>query len=632
MKTFNKKKGFTIVELVIVIAVIGVLTAVLVPTFVNLVNKANQASDESLIKNLNTQLRMKEQTEGKNPTLTDALLDAKEAGYLVENLTPKGGRDIVWNQDKDEFGFGDEAKGDLNRYWKIYEKAADVPSVQTYSIYAKGTEWAGDLSYTVGFDAGENEGITSISYLNATSSAKKVTVRTNGGTLMINAPLDTVAHYGEGVVLDVRAIAGASYHEYGYFPKALIAQGRIVVEEEGNIPAVEVTAVPTDTNPIQIETDKDIVVFASEEVVEELGGSQLEYVDVKVTDASAEVVVDEAIDASNVEAAGKTEEDLVSITKVKNFTEFSAALTAQKAYVMFTDDISYASNGTGLLNIAYSATVDGNGYALNGYGARGSNKTTLCINNNGGTQMVDVKLQNLTINNGGAAGRPIETRGNLRSLALNSVTVNATGSGNNQALTIGGAQATAAKISIFKSTINASASGYPIISFNPFEAEINDSYFNGYCGIYFKHDTYGAQNCVIVATNTTFNSPNSYSLEGDNSFGVFAIQENVKNNAITLNACKVNAEQTGTAYQALVSFGNGTNHSGTTVTINGSDSHINGLLSMNGQLAPNSKIVLNGGTYTIDPLSSDAEKGTKIVELGQGKTVVPTSDFTWIVK
>jgi len=37
------KKGFTIVELVIVIGVIAILSAILIPTFVNLTDKANKA-------------------------------------------------------------------------------------------------------------------------------------------------------------------------------------------------------------------------------------------------------------------------------------------------------------------------------------------------------------------------------------------------------------------------------------------------------------------------------------------------------------------------------------------------------------------------------------------------------------
>lgn len=43
MKKTNKK-GFTIVELVIVIAVIAILAAVLIPTFTNVVEKANQSA------------------------------------------------------------------------------------------------------------------------------------------------------------------------------------------------------------------------------------------------------------------------------------------------------------------------------------------------------------------------------------------------------------------------------------------------------------------------------------------------------------------------------------------------------------------------------------------------------------
>ena len=43
MKKLNKK-GFTIVELVIVIAVIAILAGVLIPTFANVVEKANQSA------------------------------------------------------------------------------------------------------------------------------------------------------------------------------------------------------------------------------------------------------------------------------------------------------------------------------------------------------------------------------------------------------------------------------------------------------------------------------------------------------------------------------------------------------------------------------------------------------------
>ena len=44
MKKRNNKKGFTIVELVIVIAVIAILAAVLIPTFSGVVEKANESS------------------------------------------------------------------------------------------------------------------------------------------------------------------------------------------------------------------------------------------------------------------------------------------------------------------------------------------------------------------------------------------------------------------------------------------------------------------------------------------------------------------------------------------------------------------------------------------------------------
>lgn len=49
------KKGFTIVELVIVIGVIAILSAILIPTFVNLTDKANDAALQSNCANAYTE-------------------------------------------------------------------------------------------------------------------------------------------------------------------------------------------------------------------------------------------------------------------------------------------------------------------------------------------------------------------------------------------------------------------------------------------------------------------------------------------------------------------------------------------------------------------------------------------------
>ena len=73
----SKKKGFTIVELVIGIAVIGILSAVLIPTFAGLVNKANQSALQQNLANAYT-------TYASTYEATDATLYTKEEIVLVD--------------------------------------------------------------------------------------------------------------------------------------------------------------------------------------------------------------------------------------------------------------------------------------------------------------------------------------------------------------------------------------------------------------------------------------------------------------------------------------------------------------------------------------------------------------------
>ena len=93
-----KKKGFTIVELVIVIAVVAVLAAVLIPTFVNLTKKANMSADQVAVKNMNTLLAAEFATE--KPTELKEVIDMLDKnGYNVDALTPLSkGYVFVWNQ------------------------------------------------------------------------------------------------------------------------------------------------------------------------------------------------------------------------------------------------------------------------------------------------------------------------------------------------------------------------------------------------------------------------------------------------------------------------------------------------------------------------------------------------------
>ena len=86
MKRSNKK-GFTIVELVIVIAIIAILAAVLIPTFASLIQKANESNDIQAAKNMNTFLAAANVT-GDVKSILDVYDVFEDSGFAVENYTP----------------------------------------------------------------------------------------------------------------------------------------------------------------------------------------------------------------------------------------------------------------------------------------------------------------------------------------------------------------------------------------------------------------------------------------------------------------------------------------------------------------------------------------------------------------
>ena len=96
MKNSNKK-GFTIVELVIVIAVIAILAAVLIPTFSGLVKKANLSSDMQAVREMNQALKVAEAKNGKPKNIDEAMKVIADAGYDVDAWQPlTAGYQVYW--------------------------------------------------------------------------------------------------------------------------------------------------------------------------------------------------------------------------------------------------------------------------------------------------------------------------------------------------------------------------------------------------------------------------------------------------------------------------------------------------------------------------------------------------------
>lgn len=94
----KKKKGFTLVELVIVIAVIAILAAVLIPTFSSVIKNANNSADTQLVASLNL-VAATHQATGDNGEFDSAdnirKMLAEEEGIPATSLTTKNKNNVI---------------------------------------------------------------------------------------------------------------------------------------------------------------------------------------------------------------------------------------------------------------------------------------------------------------------------------------------------------------------------------------------------------------------------------------------------------------------------------------------------------------------------------------------------------
>lgn len=166
------------------------------------------------------------------------------------------------------------------------------------------------------------------------------------GMFIIDAPAATVNVYVNGNILEVEAIAMASLHVYGQWSTGNVASGRLVIESEGEITALNVTPA-SETASVKVLVKENGTVGTAN-VAASTGTS----VEIKNEGTVAAVVVDgtttpvsiEGVDAAKVtgsENANVTVED----NNAKTWAEYLTDETKAGTYKL-TEDVTLDSNFT----------------------------------------------------------------------------------------------------------------------------------------------------------------------------------------------------------------------------------------------------------------------------------------------
>ena len=296
--------------------------------------------------------------------------------------------------------------------------------------------------------------------------------------------------------------------------------------------------------------------------------------------------------------------------------------------IKLTADIDYGTaGGTNYLNIKNSITLDGQGHTLTGACKRANADfwATLYVNEKAeDVAMMDIVIKDITLVNNkitSAYGASIRFQHNINTVTLTNVVMDITGGvrGNSAPMFLGGSDTNNPTYTLNNCKLLGKNNDYPYYSWIKAHIIAKDTYFSGYCGMYFKEGSYGT---IVNATACQFDAPNVHSGQS-NAFAVFAFEDA----GITMNLtnCGMNAEQIGDQSQRLLDIRYSIPLANRTadivdLTIDGDNSYFNAAWSeqynnpvlnqiiftpagqpYTEESIPHVKMTIKGGTYSFDP-------------------------------
>lgn len=404
------RRAFTIVELVIVIAVIAILAAVLIPTFTSLIQKANVSNDTSLCRNLNTELAMDESENGKPESMKEVLAVLEKAGYKIDTLSPTAnGYYYVWDKISNQILLVDE-----NFTVEYSSKTYDVDNKEFWLAVGKEdtvsfalgeenidgilftSDYSGELDITRSLAVDTLDGAV-INIVNINSS-EALTAEVGGEvlTLNINAPSGEVTHTGSVKNVTITAVAPDSYVEKGSVTEVLsITTGHLKIEDGAKIERV---VFPAAANNVRMTNAGTVALTEVEEGAQSVTIENSGSMGVFNNQTGETITItgnqpDANLDVSNL----KTLPEVLGLAASGTAAEPAPATSytiSENVYIQLSEDFYFGaktSSNTGviIINQNVNAVIDLNGYDImvtnhvynssNAYGGFIENRGTLSI-------------------------------------------------------------------------------------------------------------------------------------------------------------------------------------------------------------------------------------------------------------
>ncbi len=343
----NRKKGFTLVELLVVIAILAILAVVSVVGYTSFTKKAKIADDISLTTQMNTILDADSAGGSTYETPSEAVDALIDGGLIITKLTPttenytyvlningKLGEKVLLLDENYEVKSPADASLDTSDrldYFTFVSTSSELNKYTNdgFSVYLKDDFNSSKVEVKTGIDVGNSSNVNDITY--ESSSLNSVLIRTTTGKLTINGPSSSVKHYGESDNIIITSVASKSYHEYGKVLSSLeVSQGRVVIEPKASVKEVNVTS--------EAKSDTKVEVSANSTVETLVVDSTAATVEVKDNAKIKDVIC--ANNSTNVTIPTTSGVTKTQKAEVKDYSEFVNALTNKAKYITFTANIT----------------------------------------------------------------------------------------------------------------------------------------------------------------------------------------------------------------------------------------------------------------------------------------------------